>query len=336
MKAISSPSQSQQNTDIIKQAPLTLEVYFNNHFHNKYTYENFLTCDVQAEYEKIVIKRKNIYKPSDKLKDYLRFINFYILLHSKTNNEVVYSYRKNISTDQAVKKHSASNFFFHTDINDFFNNIKRTHIHGLFIGNISTKHIKDFNIHLDRILDLISVEDCLPAGFPSSPLISNTLLFEFDKKLEQYTQNNSQIYTRYSDDLFVSSQTDNLNQLPSTISNLLTSEFLNSFTLNSDKTYFKKKGEKIKMLGMVILPDGRVTIDKKLKDFIEISLHFYINNPEKHADFAKNHHLSVDQALAKLAGQISYVNKVDHYYMDKLRCKFGNFTIDSFFRKSYK
>jgi RNA-directed DNA polymerase len=103
--------------------------------------------------------------------------------------------------------------------------------------------------------------------------------------------------------------------------------------LNPHKTKHTHKGKKIKLLGMVILPDGKITVDIKLKQQLEILLHFYINDKNKFSDYLTNHYHG---KLSTISGQLNYINSIDSAYLNKLRKKYGNYVVDIFFRQTIK
>ena len=48
---------------------------------------------------------------------------------------------------------------------------------------------------------LCCLEDCLPQGAPTSPMLSNIIMKEFDNVVAKYTGNKKIRYTRYADDM---------------------------------------------------------------------------------------------------------------------------------------
>lgn len=317
----------------------SLQSIFESNFHEKFSFDDFLSFAQEKEYTKINIGRKNIgnkeiLKPSAKLQSYLRFLNNYIFQYADINTNVVYSYRKGANTYQAVKKHSESSYFFQTDIKGFFKSIKSSDIKFILENNLKNSPISDLDEYEDRILNIITVNDTLPVGFASSPILTNSLLKNFDNDLEDYCVQKNIIYTRYSDDLILSSKVkESLTDLEKIISAFLKKHFKNTFQLNEEKTKLTHKGNKIKILGMVILPTGKVTVDIKVKKQIESLLHFYINDKDKFTDISGG---DFDEGLAMVAGKINYINTIDPEYLIKLRKKYGNYVVDLFFHQSFK
>lgn len=313
---------------------ITLQEAFDSTFHDKLNFNDFLNLDVRKECKSFHINNKLIINPSLTLKKYLRFLNNFIFDYAKINTEVVHSYRKGKNAYTAVEKHANSKYFFQTDINNFFNSIATEDIEFIFDNNLVDTPISDIGKYRINVLNLVSLDGVIPVGFSTSPSISNTCLYTFDNALECYCHSNDIVYTRYSDDIILSS--NNRDALKT--ANEIISEKLNLFhngriSLNYHKTKHTHKGEKIKMLGMVILPSGKVSVDMKLKKQLEVLLYFYINDKDRFADYLKNHYHG---DLSKISGQLNYINSIDNSYLNKLRKKYGNYIIDTFFRQTIK
>lgn len=319
----------------MKNPPLSLQEAFDSTFHNKFNFNDFLNLEIDKEYTSFFIRKKSILSPSNKLKKYLRFLNSFIFDYAKINTNVVHSYIREKNAYTAVIKHANSKYFFQTDIQDFFNSITYQDVDNILDENLDDIPIYDINEYKYQLLNLITVKGVLPVGFSTSPSISNTCLYAFDNKLENYCRNNGIIYTRYSDDIILSSNNKNsLNEIQKVISDLLKSFFTDRIQLNIHKTKHTQKGEKIKLLGMVILPSGHVSVDMKVKKQIEVLLHFYINDKDKFSDYFKKHYLDGD--LSKISGQLNYINTIDQSYLNKLRKKYGNFIVDAFYHQTLK
>ena len=81
------------------------------------------------------------------------------------------------------------------------------------------------------------------------------------------------------------------------------------------------------------MPSGKVSVDIKLKQQLEVLLHFYINDKNKFSDYLKNHYHG---DLSKISGQLNYINSIDSTYLNKLRKKYGNYIVDVFYRHTIR
>lgn len=312
---------------------ISLKEVFNSTFHQKLDFDDLLNLDVKSELKILENTHKLIFNPSNKLNKYLRFLNSFIFEYAKINTEVVYSYRRGYSAYDAVTKHADSKYFFQTDIKSFFYSITIEDVMSVLDNNLDNAPINDIEKYRQQLLNLVIVDGKLPVGFSTSPRISNTCLYAFDNALEEYCLAHKIIYTRYSDDLILSSNDNDLKNIDKVVSKFLYSFFGDRFQLNLNKTKHTYKGKKIKLLGMVILPSGHITVDMKMKKRLEILLHFYLTDKEKFSDYLNNKYHG---DLGTISGQLNYINTVDKLYLNKLRKKYGNFIVDTFCHKTVK
>lgn len=325
--------------------PLSLEKAFNIAFFEKDSFQNFLSFEPFQQTKFITFDERLIAEPSSKLKEYHKFINEFVLSYLKVNKDVVFSYRKGSSTYDAVKLHACSKIFFNTDIKSFFPSITREYARSVLVDNLSNVPISDLNIHLDKILDYIIIDNSLPVGFPTSPAFSNACLYDFDVEMQKYCINHEYVFTRYSDDIIISSGNDEgFENINSVVSDLLGEFGKGHFKLNSSKTKLIKKGSKIKLLGMVILPSQIVSVDIKIKRKLEHLIHFYVTDKDKFIDSiikdpkVKTSGLNDSEILEKgvntVSGLLNHINTIDKSYLDKLKRKYGNTIIDMLFYKN--
>lgn len=309
---------------------IPLKQAFNSTFHNKHQFADFLNSG--SDYTKLNLSNYSILSPSQKLKKYLRFLNSFIFDYALVNKNV-YSYIKGKSTYGAIQKHAHSKYFFKTDIENFFASIDEDGVQKILKENLNKSPIIDIEEFSDILLNLITVDNKIPVGFSTSANISNTYLYNFDESLEKYCIESNIIYTRYSDDIILSSNTNNLQNIQTIISEYLDKFFNGKLKLNSHKTKHLYKGAKIKLLGMVILPSGEISVDIQVKRQLEVLLHFYINDKSKFDDYLRKKY---DGNLSSVSGKLYYINMIDSSYLSKLRQKYGNFIVDSFFNRTIK
>lgn len=313
-----------------------LETLFEAMYHGKYSFKDFIESDISSEYEQIKLKERFVYKTTKKLKTFHSFISLFLLEYLNINTRVVYSYRKGCNSLDAVSKHSQSKYFFQTDIKHFFESLTTPLIRKTIILGSENSPISDIENHIERIVSLVTLNESLPLGFSSSPILSNACLYEFDNELESYCTRSGLIYTRYSDDIIVSGQEQTtIEGIDQTIEELLHKCYDRQLEINKQKSKYTRKGNKVKLLGLAILPNGKVTVDIKIKNEIEVLLFHYINNRDKFLDHAK-----VEQDISKgvdlLFGYLNYVSTIDKDYLEKLRKKFGATVVDMFLHRQKK
>ena len=188
-------------------------------------------------------------------------------MHNYINNKILTAYKPSIfakgyikgeSIYSNVSAHMYNNYFFKTDIKDFFPSINHNKLAlELYkeIKNIAT--IKDCR-------DIIDKCSCgnkgLPLGFITSPLLSNIYLKRFDimlyHKLKYFDCDNI-VYTRYADDIVISFKKSDIQllDLQRQIYTLL-KECLRNYNLkiNEKKTKFIvfEKSKQVRLTGVTI------------------------------------------------------------------------------------
>jgi RNA-directed DNA polymerase len=314
-----------------------IEILFNAMYHGKRSFSDFESAPVDLNSTRKsftrAAKTRELIIPNDKLKSCHEFLRLFLLDFLPQNDQIVFSYRKGFSAYDAVKKHAASKSFFVCDIADFFPSIRRQRIASTLNKAGKDCPIADIDKWFDRIVDLVCVTNELPVGFSTSPIISNSALKPFDDALQEHCKNKNLIVTRYSDDIIVSGESLlSLTDIETNVEELLKDTMQGELTLNRKKSKFFHRGVKIKLLGMVLLPNGTISVDAEVKREIEVLMHYYLSDKSKFANCVGD---NLKKAESRLSGLLNYVNTVDKHYLDKLRKKFGSSIVDYFLHRSF-
>jgi RNA-directed DNA polymerase len=161
--------------------------------------------------------------------------------------------------------------------------------------------------------------------------MSNAVLLNFDNALEQHCIAHGLRYTRYSDDIIISAENkENLTDIEVVVQSLLTQHGAEELKLNEKKSKNFRVGGKIVILGLMILPNGKVTVDSKVKRDVEALLYRHSQGREAFLEAIEN---DEDRGKAKVTGYLNYINSVDKEYLDKLRRDFGITVIDTFLHR---
>ena len=109
-------------------------------------------------------------------------------------------------------------------------------------------------------------KDSLSIGAVSSPVISNVVMFSFDEIMLEYCKANRYLYSRYADDIYISSKT----YIPKDVLTFLQRELVKcGFTMNYSKTKFCSSKSRRKVTGLVITTDSRISIGTESRKFIK-------------------------------------------------------------------
>ena len=307
-----------------------LSTLFDAMHHHKFSFEDFKHLCVSDNYEQVGWRDRVIYRPSKTLKGMHSFLNSFVLEYLPFNERVSFAYRKGATLRDAVLPHAHSKAFYQTDVEKFFDSITAQMVRQT-LQEASTP-AEDLRDHIDRIVALTTVDDKLAIGFSTSPLLSNACMRNFDDTLEKTCINRAWNYSRYADDILIScSDLKSLEGVEDEVSSTLTTTLGLGFRLNKAKSRTTTVGRRVKMLGMTILPSGRITVAKDLREKVETQLHFYSSNRDR---LIKIYNGDLESGLQRLSGYVSYIHAADPLYLGKLRNKFGGTVIDSFLHRS--
>lgn len=260
---------------------------------------------------------RTIYQPSKELKSYQRYIVKKIF-QKLPIHESVYSYRKNLSIKNLAEKHKNDRFLLRIDFKDFFPSIHGENIRKFLTDNKNLPlEISDKEITLINLI--VCKSNALTIGAPSSPIISNTILFDFDKDLDEYCKTNGIKYSRYSDDLyFTTSINDKLKDIIGFVKNYKF-KFDMKLKINEKKNIFSSKKSKRLITGLSLTTENKVSIGRKQKRYLK-SL---INN-------FKYNNLEISK-LNYLKGYLAYLKSVEPEYIDLLSKKYSEELIKELF-----
>jgi len=307
----------------------TLEQAFNAKFHDSKAYSEFCSLELTNEITDLEISAKNVFKTSAKLKEYLRFIDKVMLDCLQKHDQAAHSYVKEKSALTAVQAHAKGKYFFTTDIENFFPSVTAEDVARILHRDARYVPISDFINFIPKIVELTTYRGSIPIGFVTSPKLSNAFLLEFDRALYDYCKAHSLIYTRYSDDIIVSCHSRSLlNDIDIHIQEFLYEYASPKLLLKKQKTRETHIGKRVKILGMVIMPNGRITIDSKYKKTFESLLHYYINDKDKFQKLLADKIKTKDKEHS-LFGLLHYAKSIDPLYIDKLQRKYGAYALSA-------
>ncbi len=212
-----------------------------------------------------------------------------------------YAYVPYRSIVNATTKHKNSNWFLKIDLKNFFPNCTPQFI------NRELSHVYPFNLLSEdarhAVTRLITYKEGLPQGAPTSPIFSNLVMTRFDYKLQKYIYAHNMVYTRYADDLIISSfDPFSKDKVVNVITAIL--ESIDApFRINHKKTRYGNCKGRNWNLGLMINQDHNVTIGYRKKQQLKPMIH---NAVTKGCSPAEAH---------KILGIISYYKMVEPVYM---------------------
>lgn len=233
-----------------------------------YTYIEKIVNRADYYYRDYTIPKKNggerkISQPSAELKTFQYWVLNNILLKLPVSESAV-AYKKGDSIKNNALTHAKSNYILHVDIRDFFSSIKFNHLEGILRTN--RKIFEDLDLDMDEsVVDIEKIcfrRNQLCIGAVSSPAISNIIMITFDVAMNNYCDAHNLIYTRYADDIYISSE----NYLNNDILNFVKQQLADKqLYINYKKTRFFSKKYKIKITGLIVGTDKKVYLGTERK-----------------------------------------------------------------------
>lgn len=181
-------------------------------------------------------------------------------------HEAAHAYTAQRSTITAIQTHQKNNskWFLKLDLKDFFPS------HNLEYIMAMLEKIYPFGVLLQQagyreiIKNVISIgllNNGLPQGTPLSPTLTNLLMVPIDYEIKKALP--TKIYTRYADDLLISSQYDfQYTEVVQKIKEILRN-FNAPFQIKDEKTHYGSSAGRNWNLGIMLNKDNKTTIGHK-------------------------------------------------------------------------
>lgn len=279
--------------------------------------------NAQKSYKRYYIDKKKggrraFFHPS-KLTKALQYAFIETILSELPVHECAAAYVRGVKSPLLINadKHSRYPYSLRIDFTDFFPSITPYDLIKVIRNTDRFKDITEGDktfIANTLFVRLSGGHVGLAIGAPSSPLISNIVMFSIDEELTKVaaTISHESVYTRYADDIVFSTvKKGGCNLFYLECKKTINNTDSPNLSINDNKTIFSSKGSRRVITGLYVCPNGDVSIGRKSKRYIR-KLIF---------DF-KNHSLSKDKQKY-LSGYLSYILDVEQDFYNRLVIKYG-------------
>lgn len=184
-----------------------------------------------------------------------------------TFSDYIHGYVPDKSVITNASAHIEGSNFLKLDIENFFPSLSSALIRREIADHCHDKQT------LELLLRFCTLNEALPQGAPSSPVLSNILLGALDKKLEKQAANNSLKYTRYADDITVSGERISIkdrDEFYKTVEDF-------GLKINQKKSILITAGRKVIITGISI-SRSRLCLPRKRKRAIRLNAHLILKN----------------------------------------------------------
>lgn len=221
------------------------------------------------------------------------------------------AYREGASIRKNAEAHASSRYMLKLDFTNFFPSILKSDVH------LHLEH------HCSGFLDpsaqrLIAHVCCwarhrqsplrLCIGAPSSPILSNSIMYEFDSRLSSAAKQEGVVYTRYADDITLSSRDrGKIERYNRFLNDLLSELQYPKLSLNLAKTVLASRAGKRVVTGLVLTPEGNISIGRDRKRLIRSMYHRSLSNQLD------------DREVQELQGLLSFADSIEPGFSQRLK-----------------
>lgn len=226
-------------------------------------------------------------------------------------SQYCHSYKKahNIKTNSIY--HLNQDLVLKVDIKNFFGSINEEHINNIFfkLGVDSS--------YISQLTNLCLFQSSLPQGAPTSPYLSNLVLYDFDKEMGKYCFHRKIKYTRYADDITLSGNfnvSEGIKQIENKLRKI-------GFQLNRNKTKVLRRGMRQLVTGVVVNEKLQVPKNNR-KRFRQEAYYILKYGLDSHQEKCNINNSNYLESIIGYGEYILYINPKDKSskeFLDKLK-----------------
>ncbi|VWB81602.1 reverse transcriptase [Burkholderia lata] len=245
----------------------------------------------------------------------LKFLQRLIVRHEFSSlpiHEAATAYRPHRSIKAHALPHASARYLLKLDFRDYFPSLKASALR-YRLSRDATYTEQELWI-LCQLLCRKPKRDAelqLSIGAPSSPHVSNYLMGEFDSRLTDFCGACGAEYTRYADDIAVSTSFPHvLDAVEGEIRRLLGELSYLGLSLNEGKTVNVSKKNRRVLVGLVLANNGVVSIGREEKRRLRATMHRLVQGA-----------LPADE-VAHFRGQLAFVYSIDPAFVTSLCARY--------------
>jgi len=197
-----------------------------------------------------VRKRSGGIRTIDAPRTFLKVAQWWILdavLSCKQDLPYIYGFSRGRSFIDNARVHQGSRHVLNVDVKEFFPSINRLTVTSVFEKLGYAANVATF------LTEICTLDGRLPQGAPTSPKISNFVLSDVDVWLHEMAQELGCTYTRYADDITLSSQS----RIPAYVVEEIDKALARmGLSLNETKTRFMGANQRKEVTGLTLAASG--------------------------------------------------------------------------------
>ena len=234
------------------------------------------------------------------------------------------AYKKGASIKNNAIAHAENAYLSKFDFKDFFTSIKAKDLQMHFMQHISNDYSSEDIAFISRVSCIHlkgASELCLSIGSPSSPLLSNSVMYDFDERINFWCESQNIVYTRYADDLTLSSNEPNTSKnIERELRSAIKDSSYPRLRVNNKKTIHLSKKNRRLVTGIFINNEGSISLGRDRKRLISALIHKFTIQ-------------QLDPNLyPKLQGLLGFALDVEPLFFNSMKNKYGAGVIDNIMR----
>jgi RNA-directed DNA polymerase len=223
------------------------------------------------------------------------------------------AYVSDVGLVENVRPHANNRYLLKIDFVDFFPSINSGNFYTFMLAHGFEE--QDVQVMIRILFKYNKRRNSLQLaiGAPSSPLLSNAMLFSLDEAIFQACDGLGIVYTRYADDLSFSTNTPGI--LGDFFKNLPTIIAENCFVklkINAEKTIHASKGRGRRITGLVITTDGKISIGAERKRLLRSQIYRYQKD------------LLDQKEIESVRGYVAFLESVEPEHILRLISRYGS------------
>lgn len=216
---------------------------------------------------------RDIAAPRFFLKTIQYWIKSYVLCHLKTH-DACHAYVSGRSINTNAEIHVRKAYVANVDIENFFGNITKEHVFRILENNGIGRNLST------AVSGIVTLNRIVPQGAPTSPVISNAVLYKFDESMSKISMANRCNYSRYADDITFSADSRMaIEFMVSKCRELLADE---GFKLKDKKTRVASNRASQRVTGLVV--NEKVQPPRVYRRKLRAIFNNALRNPQEYVD----------------------------------------------------
>jgi RNA-directed DNA polymerase len=228
------------------------------------------------------------------------------------------AYRRNASIRNNATIHVSGRFFLKIDFENFFASIRFADVKSLLEKVSPNLPFLLSEEDIDVVAKLVTRRGELTIGAPSSPIISNAIMYDFDDHMSHLATRWSSVYSRYADDIVFSTSSPRvLENLLKDVRQHLDVQSSPKLRINEKKVAFLSKKRRVRITGLVVDCRHDISIGRAAKRKLKALIHRFVLG-------------KLDlPTTSYLKGYLGYVMSVEPKLAGSLQKKYGKAVLDA-------